>query len=74
MDKKILTQVEKLLGDASVASVRSWLNGTGRKFSAGTRERMIARVANLIDKGAITFGELEHKLMYTPCLTCLPNT
>jgi len=59
MDKKILSQVENILEDVSVASVRSWIKGKGKKFSAGTRERMIARVAKLIDKGEITFAELE---------------
>ena len=63
MDKKILDQVEKIIGDASIASIRSWLKGKGKKSSAGTRERMMARVAGLIDKGEITFAELEDALV-----------
>jgi len=63
MDKKILAQVEKTLHNASIASVRSWLKGNGKKFSAGTRDRMIARVATLIEKSEITFAELEDAII-----------
>jgi hypothetical protein len=59
MDNKILAQVEKMLENASVASVRSWLKGKGKKFSASTRQHMVARVAKLIEKSEITFAELE---------------
>lgn len=59
MDRRILAEVEKLLRNASIASVRSWFKGQGKKLSARTRERMNLRVAAFIEKGEITFGEIE---------------
>jgi hypothetical protein len=59
MDKHIYGQVKKILADASVASVRSWLRGKGKKIAQGKRERMLEHVAELIEKEAITFADLE---------------
>jgi hypothetical protein len=59
MDKKIRAEVEKLLANASIASIRSWLKSKGKRLSANTRERMLDRVTKLIDKGDVTFAELQ---------------
>jgi hypothetical protein len=63
IDSKTRTEVEKVLANASIASVRSWLKSKGKKLSAGSRDRMIDRVTKLISKGAVTFGELEDAII-----------
>jgi hypothetical protein len=63
MDNKIRAQVEKLVANASVASIRSWLKAKGKKLSAGTRDRMIDRVTKLIEKGDVTFAEVEDAIV-----------
>lgn len=63
MDKHIYGQVKKILADVSVASVRSWLRGKGKKIAHGTRERMIEQVAELLEKEAITFADLEDSII-----------
>jgi hypothetical protein len=63
MDKRIRAEVESILANASIASVRSWLKSKGSRLSAGRRDRMIDRVANLIAKGAVSFAELEDAII-----------
>jgi hypothetical protein len=59
MDQKIYSKVEEILRNVSVASVRSWLKAQGKKLAAGTREQMVSRVAALVEKQDLTFGQLE---------------
>jgi hypothetical protein len=63
MDKKIRAEVEKVLANASIASIRSWLKSKGKRLSANTRDRMLDRVTKLIDKGDVTFAELQDAII-----------
>lgn len=63
MDQRIYASVEKILANASIASVRSWLRARGKKFSAGSREQLVERVAAQIEKQDLTFGELENAII-----------
>lgn len=63
MDKKLRAEVERVLANASIASIRSWLKSKGKRLSANTRERMLDRVTTLIGKGDVTFAELQDAIV-----------
>jgi hypothetical protein len=59
IDKKLRAQVESLLLNASIASVRSWLKAKKKKSSAASRDALIDRVTSLLQESDLTFAELE---------------
>jgi hypothetical protein len=63
MDSKIRGQVEKLLADASIASVRSWLKSKGKKSTATSRRKLTDLVATLVEKTDLTFAEVEEGII-----------
>jgi hypothetical protein len=63
LDKELVSAVEKVLHNASVASVRSWLKAKNKTFAASTRASLIERVARLIEKSEITFADLEDAIV-----------
>lgn len=52
------SQIEGLIGEISIAAVRSWLKSKGLTHSAGSREALVQRVAKLIRKGKLSLEEL----------------
>jgi hypothetical protein len=63
LDRRLVASVEKLLHNVSVASIRSWLKGKSTNIAAGTRSRMIERVARLIQSSDVTLAELEEAVI-----------
>lgn len=63
MDAQIYAKVEKILANVSVASIKSWIKAQGKKFSANSREQMVSRIATLVEKQDLTFGQLENAVI-----------
>jgi hypothetical protein len=63
MDNRIRGQVEKLLADASIASVRSWLKSKEKKSTATSRRTLVDLVAKLVEETHLTFTEVEEGII-----------
>src|SRR3989442_6385008 len=52
-------QIERAIGDISIAALRSWLRSQELPHSANTREEMAKRFEKLLEEGKLSWGQLE---------------
>ena len=58
MAKPTKSQIEDLIGEISIAAVRSWLRSKGLTHSASSREALTKRISKLVQQEKLTLEEL----------------